>query len=73
MKISLWDSVCNILKGTVKHVDMNKPEPEVTLEIAPAVEITSVIPKDLAEKLLMVKGKEAYFTIDATDVMITLD
>lgn len=73
MKISLWDSACNVLKGTIKRVNMKLEEPEVTLEIAPGVEITSVMPRRLAEKLLTAEGKEAYFTIDAADVMIALD
>ncbi len=70
MKITLWDNVCNVLNGTIKHVNLNTEEPEVTLEIAPGVEITSVVSRDLAKKLLMGRGKEAYLTIDASEVMI---
>lgn len=73
MRITLWDSVCNILKGKIKQVNMNTEEPEVTLEIAPGVEIVSIVPKDIAKKLLMAEGKEAYLTIDASDVMVALD
>ena len=73
MKINLWDSACNILKGKVKEVNMNGEEPEVILEIAPGVEITSVMSKDLAQKLRMRVGNFAYLTIDASDVMIILD
>lgn len=73
MKINLFDSACNILKGTIKQVSLNIEEPEVILEIAPGVEITSVMPRNVAQKLYMAEGQEAYFTIDAADVIIALD
>lgn len=73
MKISIWDSALNVLKGTVKQVDMKPEEPEITLEIAPGVEIISAMPRDLAEKLRQAEGKEAYLTIDASDVIIFQD
>jgi molybdopterin-binding protein len=73
MKIDLFDSACNILKGTIKQVSLHGEEPEVVLEIAPGVEITSSIPNNLAQKLYGAEGQEAYFTIDASDIIIGLD
>ncbi|GAA6614816.1 molybdopterin-binding protein [Scytonema sp. NUACC26] len=73
MKINLFDSACNILKGTIKRVSLDGEESEVILEIAPGVEITSVVPRNIAQKLHMVEGEEAFFTIDASDVLIALD
>lgn len=73
MKINLFDSACNILKGTIKQVSLSGEEPEVILEIAPGVEIASVVPRNIAQKLRMAEGEEAFFTIDASDVIIALD
>lgn len=53
MKINLYDSACNILKGIVKRVDTSAEEPEIILEIAPGVEIVSAMPLDIARKLRM--------------------
>lgn len=73
MKISLWDTACNILKGTIKYVDMSLEEPEIVLEIAPGVEITSAMPISIARQFKHEIGKEAYFTIDASDIIIAVD
>lgn len=73
MKIDIWDTACNILKGKVKRVDVNAESPEVILEIAPGVEISSFVPKDLARTLSSSVGKETYFTIDASYIIIAVD
>jgi|GEM_PF-7026462 molybdopterin-binding protein len=73
MKIDIWDTAYNILKGKVKRVDINAEEPEVILEIAPGVEISSFVSRDLAWMLSKSVGKETYFTIDASDIIIAVD
>lgn len=64
---------CNILKGKVKRVDVNALEPEVILEIALGVEISSFVSRDLARTLSSSVGKEIYFTINASDIIIAVD
>ncbi|ARV62771.1 transporter [Nostocales cyanobacterium HT-58-2] len=46
---------------------------EVSLEIAPGVEVTAVITKTSAEKLGLKEGKQAYAIIKASDVIISVD
>ena len=69
MKISARNS----LKGTVKNVVTGAVNTEVTLEIAPGVEIVSVITKSSAETLGIAEGKEAYAVVKATDVIVAVD
>lgn len=66
-------SARNALKGTVKHVEPGAVNTEVTLEIAPGVEVVSVITKSSADKLGLTAGKEAYAVIKASDVVLAVD
>lgn len=66
-------SARNTFKGTIKTVVPGAVNTEVTIEIAPGVEITSVITKSSAEKLGLTEGKEAYAVVKSTDVMIATD
>ncbi|RUR73909.1 molybdopterin-binding protein [Chlorogloeopsis fritschii PCC 9212] len=66
-------SARNALKATVKKVVPGSVNTEVTLEIAPGVEVTSVITKASADSLQLSEGKEAYAVIKATDVMVAVD
>jgi molybdopterin-binding protein len=69
MKISARNSI----KGTVKKVVPGAVNTEVILEIAPGVEIASIITKESAENLGVAEGKEAYAIIKSSDVMIGVD
>jgi molybdopterin-binding protein len=66
-------SARNSLKGTIKQVVPGAVNTEVTLEVAPGVEVVSVITKSSAEKLGLTEGKEVYAVIKATDVMLAVD
>jgi len=66
-------SARNILKGTVKQLVTGSVNTEVTLEIAPGIEITSIITKASAEQLGLAEGKEAYAIIKSSNVMIAVD
>jgi molybdopterin-binding protein len=46
---------------------------EVTLEIAPGVEVTSIITKSSAENLGIKEGSDAFALIKASDVMIAIE
>jgi molybdopterin-binding protein len=66
-------SARNTLKGTVKQVVTGAVNAEVTLEVAPGVEVTSIISKASIEGLGLTEGQEAYAVIKATNVMLAVD
>ena len=63
----------NALNGTVKKLVPGTVNTEVTLEVAPGVEVVSVITKSSAERLNLSEGKEAVAVIKASDVVIAVD
>jgi len=66
-------SARNVLKTTVKQVVVGSVNTEVTLELAPGVEIVAIITKSSADKLGLVEGKQAYAVIKASDVIVAID
>ncbi|MEQ8758094.1 TOBE domain-containing protein [Coleofasciculus sp. G1-WW12-02] len=66
-------SARNTFKGTVKKVIPGAVNSEVTIEVAPGVEMTAIITKSSAERLGLAEGKEAYAVVKATDVMVATD
>jgi molybdopterin-binding protein len=66
-------STRNTLKGTIKKVELGAVNAEITLEIAPGIEVVSVITKSSAERLDLAEGKEAYALVKATDIVIAVD
>lgn len=66
-------SARNLLKGKVKKVEIGAVNTEVTLELAPGVEVTSIITKSSAENLGLKEGSDAYALIKASDVMIAIE
>jgi molybdopterin-binding protein len=66
-------SARNALKATVKKVVDGAVNTEVTLEIAPGVEVTAIITKSSSEKLQLQEGKQAYAIIKSSDVMVAVD
>ena len=66
-------SARNVLKGKVKAVEVGAVNVEVAVEIAPGIEITSIITKKSCENLGLTPGKEAYVVIKASNVMIGCD
>lgn len=65
-------SARNTLKGIIKKITLGVVNAEVILEIAPGIEIVSIITKSSAESLELAEGKEAYALVKATEVMIAL-
>ena len=63
-------SARNVLKGTVTSVEIGAVNAEVAIEIAPGLEVTSIITKASCEKLGLKPGKEAYGIVKASHVMI---
>lgn len=66
-------SARNILKGTVKTIDIGSVNAEVCVELAPGLEITSIITKKSCEGLGLEVGKETYVVIKASNVMLGTD
>jgi molybdopterin-binding protein len=66
-------SARNVIKGTVKQVIPGVVNTEVTLEIAPGVQVTAIITKSSAESLNITEGKAAYAVIKSSDVLVAVD
>ena len=66
-------SARNVLKGKVKQVKAGAVNSEVVLELAPGVEVVSIITKESAEKLQLGPGKSAYAVVKASNVMVAVD
>lgn len=66
-------SARNVFKGNVKKLVTGMVSTEVTLEIAPDLEITAIISKASADRLGLAEGKSAYALVKASDVLIAVD
>jgi len=66
-------SARNILRGKVTKLVAGAVNCEFTLEIAPGVEIVSIITKASAASLGLVEGGIASAVIKASSVMIAID
>jgi len=66
-------SARNVIKGTVKKVEMGAVNADVTVEIAPGVEMSSIITKKSCESLELKTGKKVYLIIKASSVIIGAD
>ena len=63
----------NILKGKVVKVVEGAVNCEITLEIAPGMEIVGIITKAAAPLLGLAEGETAFAVIKASDVMFGVD
>ncbi|NEQ22201.1 MAG: transporter [Microcoleus sp. SIO2G3] len=63
-------SARNILKAKVKRIVKGGVNAEVTLEIAPGVELISIVTRASADKLELKRGKEVFAVIKSSSVMI---
>jgi molybdopterin-binding protein len=66
-------SARNKLPGIVKKVKPGAVNAEVTLELAPGLEIVSIITLDAMKNLGLKKGKIAYAVIKASSVIVGVD
>jgi molybdopterin-binding protein len=66
-------SARNVLVATVKTVTPGAVDTEVVVELAPGIEIVSIITKKSAETLGLKSGGKAYAVIKASSVMIGVD
>ena len=66
-------SARNRLPGTIRSIDMGAVNAEVTLEVAPGVQVVSIITKDAVEGLGLKVGQRAYAVIKASSVMVGVE
>ncbi len=66
-------SARNVIKGRVTAITPGAVNVEVVIEIAPGVEVVSIITKSSAERLGLAVGKEAYAVVKASSVMVAVD
>lgn len=66
-------SARNVIKGTVKEIHEGAVNSEVIIEVAPGVEMASVITKASCANLGLKVGRPAYAIIKASNVMLGAD
>ena len=66
-------SARNVLKGTFWIVTHGAVNTEGVIEIAPGVEVVSIITKASADRLGLAVGGTAYAVVKASDVMVGVD
>jgi molybdopterin-binding protein len=66
-------SARNILKGRLIKIVQGAVNCEVTLEVAPGVEVVSIITKTSVQSLGLAEGKDAFAVIKASSVMIAVE
>lgn len=66
-------SARNQLKGKVTRVQHGAVNSEVTIEVAPGVEIVSIITKRSAEDLGLSAGMDVVAIVKASNVMVGVD
>jgi molybdopterin-binding protein len=66
-------SARNVLNGKIVKIVRGPVTTEVTLEIAPGVEIVSTITSTSAEAMKLAEGAKAYGVIKASSVMVGTD
>ncbi|WP_319778480.1 TOBE domain-containing protein [Maridesulfovibrio sp.] len=63
-------SARNLIPGKIKKLTIGMVNAEVVVEIAPNVEVVSVITKHSVEKMGLKEGQEINAMIKATSVMV---
>ena len=66
-------SARNTLPGTVRKIEMGAVNAQVTIEVAPGINIVSIITVDAVENLSLAEGKRVYAVIKASSVMVGID
>jgi molybdopterin-binding protein len=70
---SLKTSARNQFAGIVKEITRGPVSSEVTLEVAPGINLVGVISTRSAEGLGLAVGKRAYGLIKASNVVVAID
>jgi len=73
MEYAMKLSARNLVPGTVKELTVGMVNAEVVIEVAPGVEIVSVITKNSVERMDIKVGDKVEAMIKATSVMVAKD
>jgi molybdopterin-binding protein len=66
-------SARNVIKGSVKSVKEGAVNNEVIVEIAPGIEVVSIITTGSSNRLELAEGKAVYVMVKASNVMIATE
>ena len=66
-------SARNLIPGKIKAITMGMVNAEVTIEVAPGIEIISVITKSSVERMGLKEGMDVKAMVKATSVMVAAD
>ena len=66
-------SARNVLKGRILKIVDGAVNCEVTLEIAPGVEVVSIITRTSVQSLELAVGRDAFAVIKASSVMVAVE
>jgi molybdopterin-binding protein len=66
-------SARNVISGKVIAINEGAVNVEVTIEVAPEVQLVSIITKQACESLQLKEGMQAYAAIKASNVMVAVD
>jgi molybdopterin-binding protein len=66
-------SARNTLPGTIRKIELGAVNAQVTIEVAPGINIVSIVTVDAVENLTLSEGKRAYAVIKASSVMVGID
>jgi len=66
-------SARNALPGMIRKIERGAVNAEVVIEVAPGLQITSIITLDAIDNLKLKVGDRAYAVIKASSVMIGID
>jgi molybdopterin-binding protein len=66
-------SARNTLPGTIRKIETGAVNAQVTIEIAPGINVVSIVTVDAIKNLNLSEGKRAYAVIKASSVMVGVD
>ena len=72
MENKLKLSARNVLRGTIRKIEIGAVNAEITLEIAPGIEVVSMITANSVERLDLFVDKTAYAVVKASSVMVAV-
>ena len=66
-------SARNVFRGSIVNIEIGAVNAQVTIRIAPDLDMVSIITKDSVQRLGLVKGGTAHAVIKASSVMVAVD
>jgi molybdate transport system regulatory protein len=71
--VTLYATRKSVLKGVIKELTVGPVNAEITVELTPGLEITSVITNRSCQNLGLEVGKSVFAIVKASSVMIGTD